>query len=26
MSAFPDFNASGDLPPGVHRASLAAVA
>ena len=25
MSAFPDFNASGDLPPGMHRASLAEV-
>ena len=25
MSAFPDFNASGNLPPGLHRASLAAV-
>ena len=25
MSAFPYFNASGDLPPGLHRASLAAV-
>ena len=25
MSAFPDFNASGDLPPDVHRAPLAAV-
>ena len=25
MSAFPEFNASGDLPPGVHRASLAEV-
>jgi predicted nucleotidyltransferase len=25
VSAFPDFNPNGDLPPGVHRASLAAV-
>lgn len=25
MSAFPDFNASGDLPPGAHCAPLAAV-
>jgi len=25
VGTFPDFNASGDLPPGVHRGSLAAV-
>jgi hypothetical protein len=25
VSAFPDFNSSGDLPPGLHRGSLAAV-
>ena len=25
MNSFPPFNASGDLPPGLHRASLGAV-